>query len=645
MERTRNIMRRKRITYTFISFIIALLTLQGCEEFFNPTQDLVIREDDYFNDWYDYRAAEMGLYALQQDLAEQLLILGELRGDLVQVTENASRDLIEVNNFEITEINKYASPRGFYKLIAACNNLQRILEIYHPNVKDPEAQITNYDKLYGEVVLMRSWAYFNAVRIYREIPYVPPTLTTIEEIEEYVNSPHTILDSMDILYNTDGWHNDTIIHDPPLELSMENAYLTLDQVVDSCATDILRNVKSTGVVHYLDNNDASWEVTGWNEYAMAYLLGQMYLHKGDIHLAQQFFDELLYITEIGSNEIRYGLTRAFQKGSWKNILTSINVNEHIFVIWFGKSNQQTNNFQKYFSVITPNTYELKPTKRAVHYWESIFHDWRYQLDATENPPNQALDPRYDSRPGDFFRGPNVSYAYIKDEMAMDNKEIREMLSLKMDQNDFEVDKMMEGYDTVVYKYTLGKVNDPFAHDANFIMARAAGVHLYATEIYTHYAWNDIGGGNIVPAQGIAEKFLNDGSYDQNANQLGVRGRVGLSDREEEKILILPDILYIHHPFTNEVLDYVDFTGNTVKKQIYFEDRLLEEKARELAFEGERFYDLVRFAERRNRMGLDGNAFLADMVASKFSGAKAEQIRSKLMNDDNWYLPFTLDIQE
>ena len=160
-----------------LMFISILMITGSCEKFFDPDQDLIIKEEDYFKDWYDYRSAEMGLYSLMQDLAEQLLILGELRGDLITVTGNAHRDLIEVNNFEISELNKYASPRNFYRLIAACNNLERRLETDHPEVLDKDSPITNYDKLYGEIINMRAWAYFNAVRIYRKIPYVPASFT------------------------------------------------------------------------------------------------------------------------------------------------------------------------------------------------------------------------------------------------------------------------------------------------------------------------------------------------------------------------------------------------------------------------------------------------------------------------------------
>jgi starch-binding outer membrane protein, SusD/RagB family len=58
-----------------------------------------------------------------------------------------------------------------------------------------------------------------------------------------------------------------------------------------------------------------------------------------------------------------------------------------------------------------------------------------------------------------------------------------------------------------------------------------------------------------------------------------------------------------------------------------EDYIIAERALELAFEGKRWFDLVRVAERRN-----DPAYLADKVAAKFAGtSQYEAIRNKLMN--------------
>jgi hypothetical protein len=67
---------------------------------------------------------------------------------------------------------------------------------------------------------------------------------------------------------------------------------------------------------------------------------------------------------------------------------------------------------------------------------------------------------------------------------------------------------------------------------------------------------------------------------------------------------------------------------------YIEDLIMEERAMELAYEGRRWFDLMRVARRR------GNAYLANKVAAKFSDpAVANQVQNLLIDEKNWYLPF------
>ncbi|HQK41362.1 MAG TPA: RagB/SusD family nutrient uptake outer membrane protein, partial [Flavobacterium alvei] len=68
-----------------------------------------------------------------------------------------------------------------------------------------------------------------------------------------------------------------------------------------------------------------------------------------------------------------------------------------------------------------------------------------------------------------------------------------------------------------------------------------------------------------------------------------------------------------------------------------ENNIIQEDALELAYEGSRWEDLVRIALRRN-----DPAFLADKVYDKLSkegNSNASTVRTKLMNVQNWYLPF------
>lgn len=161
----------------------------------------------------------------------------------------------------------------------------------------------------------------------------------------------------------------------------------------------------------------------------------------------------------------------------------------------------------------------------------------------------------------------------------------------------------------ITKYAIDQ-NDPSSSD--IIISRAADVHLLLAEAY-----NRLGDPT---SQAYALMLLNDGVNAKNpkpaqftrwSGNLGIRGRVYLQSR------VIPE----------------DLPADSVL--LLIEDYIMAERAMELAFEGKRWFDLVRIAERRN-----DPSYLADKVAAKFAGTgKYNEIHAKLMNPANWYLPF------
>jgi starch-binding outer membrane protein, SusD/RagB family len=160
----------------------------------------------------------------------------------------------------------------------------------------------------------------------------------------------------------------------------------------------------------------------------------------------------------------------------------------------------------------------------------------------------------------------------------------------------------------ITKYYIDQ-NDPASSD--IIISRAADIHLMLAEAY-----NRMGDPT---SQAYALMLLNDGVNAKNpkpaqftrwSGNLGIRGRAYLKSR------VVPEGLS-----SDSVL-------------LLIEDYIMAERAMELAFEGKRWFDLVRIAERRN-----DPAFLADRVAAKFAGTgKYDEIHARLMNPVNWYLP-------
>ncbi len=614
---------RNYITYSGIPIILIIgLLFSSCEEFLDPPQELNITEDRLYDDWYEYRAIEMGMYGLQQDLVEQIVILGELRADLLTITPNADADMVEIYNFNITESNKYADPTKFFKLISASNNFIRILEREHPEVTDPDSPATNYDRLYGEALCMRAWAYFNAVRIYGKVPFIHESLVTMDEVQEYVNAPQTYVDSIYIEFSTDGYYNDTV-YNKPIELE-KNLYDT-EMIIDVFTNQLENDVKAIGVNHYIDNNDETWEITIWNTYAMHALLGQMYLTQGDYAKAKENFEVIMHNN---SENLRYQLDQSFAFNQWATIFSNIDNREHIFTLWFNKANFQQNDFQNIFENWGPHKYMIKPTKIAIDKWETV---WRNaQIDYNNSNPSQTkvIEPGF---PSDFYRGFYSSYIYMKDGMPLTINEYFDMLMLRARGDDRNSRNIMDGVDTLVFKYSLFK--NTFDQDMNFILYRAAGIHLYMAELYTFWEFNR--NGLIQPFTSRAVDIINDGSnYSASSSreQLGVRGRIGLGG--ENEAIRIANIIYNHDPYTNEIIGYKNLEANLPAKQRYLEEQILEERARELAFEGERFYDLIRIAKRRN-----DPSFLAEIVSAKYPEGQRQQIYSLLLDENNWYINY------
>jgi len=150
---------------------------------------------------------------------------------------------------------------------------------------------------------------------------------------------------------------------------------------------------------------------------------------------------------------------------------------------------------------------------------------------------------------------------------------------------------------VVNKYSLDE-SRTWELGSYLVLYRAADIHLLFAE-----AMNRSG------SSSIALDILNAG-YKQFPNwseNIGIRGRAYLQKRT-----------------VPEGVDSVT----------YIEDLIVEERSMELAFEGKRWFDLMRLARRR------GNSYLADRVASKFTDPnQANIIREKLINEQNWYFPF------
>lgn len=147
------------------------------------------------------------------------------------------------------------------------------------------------------------------------------------------------------------------------------------------------------------------------------------------------------------------------------------------------------------------------------------------------------------------------------------------------------------------KYTRS-LDEPYTSDMPVILYRAADVHLMLAEAYNRTGRVD-----------LALQLLNNGSDSLfTAGSKGIRGRVGLSP--------------------------VEVGGNTLNDSIEnTEDLILMERSMELAFEGKRWFDILRIARRRNDPD-----FISDMLMKRYESPDSAMVRNFFSNPDNWYLP-------
>jgi hypothetical protein len=111
----------------------------------------------------------LGIINKLQKIADRNIILGEIRGDLVAISDHASEDLRELYSYDFTSLkatNKYDQPVDYYAVINNCNfflaNADTALVRNQRHVLKGE---------YIAVLAYRAWAYMQLAQIYGEVPF------------------------------------------------------------------------------------------------------------------------------------------------------------------------------------------------------------------------------------------------------------------------------------------------------------------------------------------------------------------------------------------------------------------------------------------------------------------------------------------
>ena len=551
--------------------------LSSCEKFLDvPPKDLLTPEE-HFQDKYDADAAVRGVYGKLLNLSTRYVILNELRADLMDVTRNADVYLRELNLHDVSPDNPWADPTPFYSLINDCND---VLTNFNIMLRDLKFSREEYNQRYSDIATLRSWLYLELVTQYGEVPYITTSIDRVDDQEKLFSGEFPML-GIEAMVDTLIGVMESL---PYMELYTDASFRT---VIDGFDTRIM----------FIDKQ---------------MFLGNLYLWKGD-YLAAASMYKIVMERQIGQNTYNsYKLVFPIGDPYTLPMFNSGYVRYYYEDIYSALNHWPF----MFYSPQTPDYY-------CEWIWAMYYHD-------TYPPGNPFLE---------LFSKDVGKYLFKPSQYAMDNWDAQ------VQQNDFKTDfRGLEGSydiedgDPVITKY-ISSYDPlyPFQRGGQWHLWRTGGLHLRFIE-----AANRDGQYRLAMAlmnQGIRTSYAVPGAvditylertnlpfpYDFDGRQgspsqipagvrglyyrnVGVRGRVYLSNREI--------------PAADSLLS--------------IENAVLDEDALELAYEGERWGDLVRIAIRQNDPSILAGRIFEKLQRGGYPEAAA--VREKLMDRANWFLP-------
>lgn len=566
-------------THFTLACLAILFSLTACQDFVDVDPQDKLNSDQVYRDVFDADAAIVGLYGKFMGLAQKYVILNELRADLMTTTENADLTLQELHEHAVSNTNPYANPKDFYELINNCND---ILKNFKAMRADNRLDTDDFNERYSDIGTLRSWLYLQLGIHYGSVPYITEPIENINDIKNpnlFTKIPfNQLLDEL-ILFTE--------------ALPFKNPY--------SENSSLVINVDGYNTAKFFINKEC--------------LLGDLQLWKGNYTEAASHYKNVMetgstsgddsfrfdtYRVKFGdvatNNDLTVGYIRFREQDEtalvnnttqgWNSIFTrSRDVlwnTEWIWSIPFNYNFEPKNPFRDLFYT----NYLVKPSDEAIGLW---------------NNETQRNGFPYDAR------GSKFSYITLNQKPY-----VKKYLNV-----------VSQGTNSITFNIT----------DVNWLLYRAGLLHLRYAEA-----------ANRDNQHKIADAILNFGI----GNAYTVAGETDKTNIEQTKQPFPYDFDARFGDFPRYRADWHRNGG--VRGRAYvqraqvvgdsltsIEDNLIKEAALELAFEGNRWGDLVRIALRRN-----DPAFLADKIYAKLSkegNPKANEVRNKLMTPANWYLPF------
>nr|WP_288837619.1 RagB/SusD family nutrient uptake outer membrane protein [uncultured Flavobacterium sp.] len=571
-------MRTIKSILSIVSAMTLLLSLGSCQDYLDVQPEDKLVGDQMYRNINDADAAVIGIYGKFMALAEKHVILNEMRADLMTTTRNSNPYLEQLSVHNVTEENPYISPKQFYEVIQNCNDALRNFDIMVAERKFTESQ---YEQRYADVACIRAWIYLQLGIQYGAVPYITEPIENLEDVKNINKYPRLPFDQL---------------LDKLVASTEALTYKKLYEVGSS----LLITVDGYDTRKFFINKEC--------------LLGDLQLWKGNYLSAASHYKNVMEETPAPGV-----LTVDNYRVRFAEVIT----NEDLAVGYLRNYEQDA------------TTLVNSDTKG----WRSIFgrsrdvlwnSEWIWSLpfDSKFAPSNPFI-AFFSKTAGDYLAKPSLHAISLWDNNMQTNGFPYDARGRKFTYNIVSGDPVIMKY---LYKYQAA--NDQFKRNGEWFLYRAAKLHLRYAEA-----------ANRDNQQELANALLNVGI--KNAyNPLNIPQTGNVTDAMQTKLPFPYDFDARFGDFPNfrapwhrsiGVRGRAYLTPVVGSDMVSIENNIINEAALELAYEGNRWEDLVRIARRRN-----DPSFLADKIFEKLSkegNAEAANVRAKLMNPNNWYLPF------
>ena len=169
--------------YKFIFAVLVIGGMTSCADFFDQeSEHVVFAENDHLDNATDTIYSVIGILNKLQAIGDRTILLGEVRGDLVDITTTANSDLRDMAMFNIGDENRYNQPRDYYAVINNCNYFIAKVDTSMKNNRNEYI----FMREYAAVKAIRAWTYLQLVLNYGKVPFVTePILSKLDAEKDY----------------------------------------------------------------------------------------------------------------------------------------------------------------------------------------------------------------------------------------------------------------------------------------------------------------------------------------------------------------------------------------------------------------------------------------------------------------------------